>query len=71
MDGRIGTEERNLDDPHPQAEEIVEGFRGQERSVGKNVHVATFEPGLKHQVMDIGEQQRFAAGEGKMLYRGL
>ena len=71
MDGGIGAEERNLDGAYPQTEEVVERFRGQERSVGENVHLAALEPGLKRQVVDIGEQHRFAAGEGEMPHRGL
>ena len=71
MDGSVSTEERNLDDADAQAQEVLKSIVGQESPVGENVHVAAFESRMKYQVMDIGEQHRFASGEGKTAHRGL
>ena len=64
MDGSIGTEERYLDDTDAQAQEVLQGVVGQEGSVGEHIDLAALESRMKYQVMDIGEQHRFASGEG-------
>ena len=71
MDGSIGAEERNLDDADAQAQEVLQGIVGQEGPVAEHIDLAALESRMKYQVMDIGEQHRFASGEGKTAHRGL
>ena len=39
----------------------MEGILIQEGAVGKNVHLAAFEPGMKNQIVYVGQQKRLTS----------
>ena len=51
--------------------EVLKGIVGPEGAVAEHIDLAALEPRMKYQVMDIGEQHRFASGKGETAHGGL
>ena len=56
MDVGLRAEQRNLDRPHPQPQEVLEPVGGEQDAVGKDVDPAATVAGVENEVMDIRQE---------------
>ena len=64
VDVGLRAEQRNLDRPHPQPQEVLEPVGSEQDAVGKDVDPAATVAGVENEVMDIRQEKGLAAGKG-------